>query len=534
MKRRFLLSAVCMVLMLAAVYAGGSGEEDSAPVASEGFVYDGTGPITDIDGQVLTELAQNSLYTTVDMREAEIVRKVQEGANVTIDWTLVDPTSYADAVSPMLASGVDIPDIVLLPNLDQDQTYIMSGMFEPLDEHFDDMPNYSAWLEANPDIRASLTASDGHIYYMPTINVPYNYQPVVMYNMKWLSDAGLEVPATLDELTEVLRYFKSHDMNGNGEADEIPLSIMDDFLPYMFAPAFGLTFLDGQVEQGSGFMVNDEGEVVYAQATDEYRQYLEYLHGLYEEGLLEVEYTTLTRDQIIERFAQDRTGVTCDWSYQSSMTYSPQLPYYDGTEATGVVLQPPLSGPHEGYYIGRNPMGMVYGISSDSDKIKLAARYLDYAWGDANQEMYVWGIEGVSYVVNEDGSKSFTEKAQTDSNWLQALGINPAQVIPARQSVPATDVLVAKWHADMDKVIEPYVKAPWPFIYATEEESMITSMYMVDIQTYVDEMAVSFITGTTPLDEFDSYLEALDRMNLPQILEIKKAQYSRYQEALGE
>ena len=112
MKRRFLLSAVCMVLMLAAVYAGGSGEEDSAPVASEGFVYDGTGPITDIDGQVLTELAQNSLYTTVDMREAEIVKKVQEGANVTIDWTLVDPTSYADAVSPMLASGVDIPDIV--------------------------------------------------------------------------------------------------------------------------------------------------------------------------------------------------------------------------------------------------------------------------------------------------------------------------------------------------------------------------------------------------------------------------------------
>ena len=316
------------------------------------------------------------------------------------------------------------------------------------------MPNYSAWLEANPDIRASLTASDGHIYYMPTINVPYNYQPVVMYNMKWLADAGLEVPTTLDELTEVLRYFKSHDMNGNGEADEIPLSIMDDFLPYMFAPAFGLTFLDGQVEQGSGFMVNDEGEVVYAQATDEYRQYLEYLHGLYEEGLLEVEYTTLTRDQIIERFAQDRTGVTCDWSYQSSMTYSPQLPYYDGTEATGVVLQPPLSGPHEGYYIGRNPMGMVYGISSDSDKIQLAARYLDYAWGDANQEMYVWGIEGVSYVVNEDGSKSFTEKAQTDSNWLQALGINPAQVIPARQSVPATDVLVAEWHADMDKVIE--------------------------------------------------------------------------------
>lgn len=533
MKRRILLTAVWLIIA-AALFAGGSRETQQAPVASEGFVYDGTGPITDIDGQVLSELAQNSYYTTVDMREAEIVKRVQEGANVTIDWTLVDPTSYSDAVSPMLASGVDLPDIVLLPSLDQEQTYITSGMFVPLDEYFDSMPNYSAWLDENPDIKASLTAADGHIYYIPTINVPYNYQPVVMYNMKWLNDAGLEVPTTLDELTEVLRYFKAHDMNGNGINDEIPLSIMDDFVPYMFAPAFGLTFLPSSTEQGSGFMVNDEGEVVYAQATDEYRQYLEYLNGLYREGLLEVEFTTLTRDQIIERFAQDRTGVTCDWSYQSSMTYSPQLPYYDGTAETGVVLQPPLSGPHARYYMGRNPIGTVYGVSASSNKIELAVRYLDYAWADSNQEMYVWGIEGVSYVVNEDGSKSYTERAQTDSNWLQALGINPAQVLPARQSVPATDVLVASWHAEMDKVIQPYVKAPWPFIYSTEEEAMIISMYMVDIQTYVDEMSVSFITGTTPIEQYDSYLAALDRMNLGEILEIKKAQYERYQETLNE
>ena len=156
------------VLCLLTSCSGGSDSASQESTASADFVYDGNGPITDLEGQTLSVLAQNSYYTTVDLRNAEIVKRVQEGANVTIDWTLVDPVNYIDAVSPMLASGVDLPDIILMPNLDENQSYITSGMVEPLDEHFDVMPNFSAWLDANPTIKASLTASDGHIYYVPS------------------------------------------------------------------------------------------------------------------------------------------------------------------------------------------------------------------------------------------------------------------------------------------------------------------------------------------------------------------------------
>lgn len=516
------------VLCLLTSCSGGGDSASQEATASADFVYDGNGPITDLEGQTLSVLAQNSYYTTVDLRSAEIVKRVQEGANVTIDWTLVDPVNYIDAVSPMLASGVDLPDIILMPNLDENQSYITSGMVEPLDEHFDVMPNFSAWLDANPTIKASLTASDGHIYYVPTTNVTANYQPVIMYNMKWLSDAGLEMPTTLDEFVEMLRYYKSHDMNGNGELDEVPLSVQDEYLMYMFGPAFGLNFIS---TEGSGFFVNDEGVVQYAQATPEYKEYLSFLHDLYTEGLLEIEYTTLTRDQIIERFAQDRAGVTFDFSWQMSMTYSPQLPYYDGTPETGVVGGVPLSGPHEGFFIGRNAIGSIFGVNASSDKIELACKWLDYAMSEANQVMYCWGIEGLSYVEDENGNRTFTEQA-SDNTWLQGLGINPAQVLPAHQSVESTDALVPAWHAEVDKMQAQYIQDPWPFIYATEEESMTASMYMVDIQTYVNEMAVSFVTGTTPLSEYDAYLEALDRMNLPEMLEIRTAQYERFSNAL--
>lgn len=526
--KRILTTIMVFMLVFSAVFASGSSEQSSNQVKSS-YVYTGQAPITDVPGQRISALAQNSYYTTVDLREAAIVKKVQEDANITVDWTLVDPTNYVDAVSPMLASGVDLPDIVLLPNLDENQSYITSGMFEPLDEHFDLMPNYSAWLDENPVIKASLTASDGHIYYVPTTNVTKNYQPVLMYNMKWLSDAGMEVPTTLDDFVAMLRYYKSHDMNGNGRADEIPMSVTADFLPYMFGPAFGLNFTS---DDGSGFFADESGTVVYAQATDDYKDYLTFLNNLYKEGLLEIEYTTLTRDQIIERFAQDRTGVTFDFGWQMSMTYSPQLPYYDGTMATGVVGQKPLSGTHEGFYVGRNAVGSVYGVNADSENIENAIKFLDWATCESNQEMYVWGIEGESYITNADGSKSYTEKA-SDNTWLQSLGINPAQVLPAHQSVEATDALVATWHGEQDDVIAQYVKDPWPFIYSTEDEASEISMYMVDIQTYVNEMAVSFITGVTPISQYDSYIAALNRMNLPQMLSIKQAQYERFEKAMN-
>lgn len=529
------------LLLTAAMAAGlvsgcGTSTGSQSPATTEAgdssFVYTGEAPITDKEGQSVSILGQNSNYSTVDIKAAPIVQKVYTDAGITIDWTLVDPTNYSDAVGPMLAAGTDLPDIVLLPDKDENMTYINSGIFVALDEYFDYMPNYKKWLDENPTIRASLTAPDGHIYYVPGINVPYNYQPTLMYNMKWMRDAGFEkAPSTLDEFTEMLRYFKDNDMNGNGDAtDEIPLSVQKQFLTYMFGPAFGLNFNDSALKS---FYADENGGVHYAYYEDSYKDYLTYLHNMYEEGLLELEYTTLTRDQIVERFAQDKTGVSYDYGYQMSMTFSPQLPYYDGTAENGVCGVPPLSGPEEGFYVARVPLGNMFGVNKNAKDLLLAIKFLDYTVNNDNQEMYVWGIEGESFEYAADGSKQFTEKGK-DSNWLQSFGINPSFVYPARQSVEATDVLVADWHADVDKTLEQYMQDPWPFIYATTEESSIISQYMVDIQTYVEEMMVSFISGVTPLDQFDTYISTLKSMNMDEILKIKSEQYERYQNALNQ
>ncbi len=512
MKKSRFLSLVLALVMLLSV----AGAENLATL-----------PLTDQAGATVSILAINSYYSNVDLKDATLLKEIADRAGVTIEWTLIDPSSYADSVSPMLASGKDLPDIIMMPDKDLNMDYLSSGLVEPLDEHFDLMPNYTAFLEKNPIIKGSLTAVDGHIYYVPQTVVTNNYQPVLMYNMPWLEKLGIEAPKTLDDFVAYLRKIKETDLNGNGEADEIPMSIQSAFLPYMFGPAFGLDLV-------SGYYADDQGVVHYAPYEKEaYKAYLSFLNSLYSEGLLEQEFSSLNRDQIVARCANDQTGVTFDYSWQMSTLYSAQYESYKADPTKGIIAgAAPLSGEKEGFYVGRNPVSNIFGINAKSANKELAIKFLDYAMSDEAQDLYVWGMEGLTYEVDADGNRQFLPRCTEDTIWYQGLGIN-APNMPSQQSVPATDVLLAAWHVQNDREFEePYIRAPFPEVYSTEEEAEISSMYQVDIQTYVDENAVAFITGTKNLDsDFDAYIAALESMQIGEMLKVRQAQYDRFASA---
>ncbi len=547
MKRK-LISALLVMTMAAGMLTGctekgGSGNNSglsdtnkvdlalmnaSVVADSTGFTYTGTGPITE-DGGTLKFLAQTSNISGVDITKAPIVLKVFDEAGVSPSWDLHNYDSYEAEVSPIISSGKTDADIIKIPDSgDPNQIYIKSGIFIPLDQYFDYMPNYVEWLKSHPVEKAELTAEDGHIYYVPGLNVADDYQPCLMYNQVWLDAAGKTAPETLDDFVELLRYFRDNDMNGNGDTtDEIPMSTMKEFLPYMFGPAFGLDLV-------SGFQADDTGKVTYAYADSEnYKKYLAFINSLYTEGLLEKDYTSVDRDMVIDRISKDLTGVAYDFSWAMSMMYSNVLPYYDGTADKAFVGVAPLSGDTKGFYVGRNSLAGMFGVNKSSSQIELAVKFLDYAMCDHCQDYYQWGIEGESYIVNSDGSREYTENGK-DNDWLQSFGINPAFVLPAAQSVEATDILVADWHAEINRELRAYIKHPWPDIYATTKESDTVNLYMPDIQQIVDDSADKFIKGQLDLEgDFDSYIASLESKNLYEVTEDKQNQYDRYLKALG-
>ncbi len=517
--------------------SGTSGLADTAKVDSaiqnaaaiedtNGYLYTGEAPITE-DGGTLKVMAQKSNYTNVDITKAPIVLKIFEEAGVDVEWELYDYDAYASIADPIISSGDTNADIIKVPDNDPNQVYIKTGLFVPLDEFFDYMPNYTKWLAANPVEKAELTAEDGHIYYVPGLNVADDYQPCLMYNQVWLDKAGMKAPETLDDFVTMLKYFKDNDMNDNGDTtDEIPMCVMKEFLPYMFGPAFGLDLV-------SGFQADSNGNVTYAYADSEnYKKYLEFLNGLYKEGLIDPDFVNWDRDKVIDLISKDKTGVAFDFSWAMSMMYSNVLPYYDGTAKTAFVGVAPLSGDEKGFYVGRNSLSGMFGVNTNSSQIELAVKFLDYAMCDHCQDYYQWGIEGESYVVNADGSREYTEKGN-DNDWLQQFGINPAFVLPAAQSVEATDILVADWHAKINADLRQYIRDPWPEIYATSKESDTVNLYMPDIQQKVDDSALAFITGQNDIASgFDTYIKDLENLHIDEVVEVRQAQYDRYLKAL--
>ena len=214
-----------------------------------------------------------------------------------VNWiTYVDEISTQFNLS--LASG-DYPDMYISANFSttQMQQAIDAGAIVPIEDYLEEYaPNYYALLELDPELKAQMTAPDGHIYSFPRYlgfdgySVP---QKLWVYG-PWLEASGLAMPTTIDELKELLIYFRDHDMNGNGDAaDEVPMMGSTLILQQATDPMVPVisTF---EVITNNWLTADADGHVSIMANTDAYRAGLRYAASLYAEGLCSEE--TYTQD----------------------------------------------------------------------------------------------------------------------------------------------------------------------------------------------------------------------------------------------
>ena len=72
-----------------------------------------------------------------------------------------------------------------------------------------------------------------------------------------------------------------------------------------------------------------------------------------------------------------------------------------------------------------------------------------------------------------------------------------------------------------------------PAFTLTAEASEERSDIMNNINTYVDEMTLKFITGVTSLDEFDAYMAQLKAMGIEDAIAITQSQYDAFMSKPG-
>lgn len=197
------------------------------------------------------------------------------------------------------------------------------------------------WESIPGDVWDAVKANDptgqNRIYVIPQV-MSYGRNGA-MIRKDWLDNLGLDMPTTQEEFVEVLRAFKNDDPNGNGVADEIPTGGRAE------ARWMGQLFGQYGIAMWEGYPQWDiyDGELTYSAVTKNMRDCLEWMSGLYAEGLLDPE--TFLNDKAAWD-GKINSGVVGIWEHLPQECYNYAENIYNGTGVKPeIAVLPAISAP---------------------------------------------------------------------------------------------------------------------------------------------------------------------------------------------
>lgn len=497
------------------------------------------------DEPIVLTAAVSQTPIQVDFNEIVILQDFEEVSNVQIEYRNIPSSDRATQLSLMLNSG-ELPDILLKMSVSAtDQAkYAAEDLFVAISDYPELTPNLNKWFEEYPSAKEAVMTSDGKIYAAPYILAGYAIRMggKMFFNTELMEQVGYEaIPTTTDELLEYFRAIKEVDFNGNGEADEIPISSSSiDYLINVLGGSFGL------YNRGSSHgtvYVEDDGSLAYNWSSERYRELLRYLNILYTEKLLDQDIFTMDHAQLIAKASTGR-ALTYIFVNDNVVTNSPYA-----NQSLGMTE--PFEGP-QGYKTygmyslpasGSGQFMITYQCAEKGeDYVKAALRWMDHWYSDEGIIAYFMGVEGVTYEKDEDspGGLRLTDYVMNNPDGISfeqvlapyvpwAGGANPSvatnEFFKGGETQPAS--LAAA--AGLINYVPEIIWAPFTRFYSAEEADEMSTIN-AELDAYYKEWRGYFITGQRSLDsDWDEYVAGFANMNLDRYMEI----YTKGKEAAG-
>ena len=481
----------------------------------------------------LTVLTTENSYSAASLTDyLPVWQKLEEITGVHIEFEVYPSDSYETIVSTRLGAGVDLPDIIDLSCSNSEAyQYGVDGLLIPLNDLLDQYgENFKKTLEEKPALAGLMTGPDGTIYFLSSTrdeemaSGPFGW----VIRKDWLDKLGLEEPVTLDDWYNVLKAFKEKDPNGNGIADEVPMTNYHG-LSYMmeWSGVWGLHLL-----QSGGFYPDAEGKVQYEFIDDRALEMVKWLNKLYTEGLYDMETFTNTRSQFTARMSGDISGAAIGWQ-ETTSTWNGALKS-SGVENAHWVLAPIPT--LEGYDHLTETAGLansLVGITKNCKNPEAAIKWLDYVmYSRDSARLMTLGIEGQTYNV-VDGKEVMTDFITHNPDGLgpvEALrSLGGWQYFPFRLYSEYVTLLKMSdpEHVERAKAYIPFIVPKFEVGIATEDEMDTISRKLIDINTYQEEMYTKFILGEEPLDNWGKFVDQIKGMGIDEVLTVYQAQYDR-------
>lgn len=497
-----------------------------------------------------------------DLATNAFTKLIAQKFNITFNWqtTTLDGGPAKEKRQISLASG-DYPDLyMLIPWVDQFTQadllkYSKQGVILPLNDLVKQYaPNIQAALDKYPNFKAMATTPDGKIYGLPQHVECFHctYQDKLWMNSDWLKKVGLKQPTTTDEMKAVLTAFKTKDPNGNGKADEVPLSanVRDVLIPY-FMNSF---IYDPQGTSGNNqsTLVLNNGKVEVQANKDGWKQGLAYIKSLYEAGLIDKGAFTQNSDAL--KAIGDNAGTVI---LGSATVLHPAIFFTlgspDGRDKQYDAV-PPLKGPSGAQFTGYNfpsAPGATFVLTNKASKdVQIAAiKMLDYIFTTEGEIQGVFGTDERTVVKPvagdiplEQGATPLykqiprpTGVAAYNTSWSALAQYNNNAAFRAGEVVPNDIYSPAGYERRLFEATKLYEGKedkskvyPYWGVWIDPSLGSEVATLQTNIENFVSQNSLQFITGSKSLDkDWDSYVKGLDQLGLPRYLQIQQEAFDK-------
>jgi len=491
-------------------------DNSAASINEKGF------PI--VDEEITIEMVGQKNPIQAEWKDMSILQEYEDRTNIHIEWETPSGDAYEEKFNLLMGSG-DYSDAFFGGDIStgDQMKYGDEDILIPLEDLIDDYaPNFQKLLDEKPDLRRNITTPDGHIYALPTvIDVPRDLTgPKLWINKKWIDEANLEMPETVDDLYNILKAFKERDADiipmGSSEADDIKYGLMG---------AFGYL--------GSNDINVIDDEVIFVPETDNYKEFLKYMNKLYSEGLLDQETFTQDAQQLNAKGQNMRLGMFMD---AGAFLKVPE------EESGDYVALPPLTSSINDELMWPISSGVAQGTFAITDKNEhpeATMRWVDYFYSDEGSVFIgtTGGIEDVDWEWTGEAKEKWKQIEMEGKSLAEA---NAERTPAAGSFVP--HYMSKEWVHKEDsplnnnidnEVVEKYedhFEVAFPDVYFTKEQRNELSSLKSDIDKYIEQMQGEFIVGKASFDEWDSYLDRLEKMDLERFKEIHQDAYDVWNE----
>ena len=530
MKKR-LLTLLLTTAMLTTTLAGcgqssTESQEASASVSTLEVETDSnfneTGyPIVNEEITLKVLLAIRDVDSLADPEEMPALQRLEEETNINLEWEVVKESDWDTKLNLMFASG-EYPDIIISASsaVDDEEYGVTQGILIPVDELTEKyMPNYTSRIEAeSSDPTASLVASDGHKYsvgYLVGQNINTNQHYFI--NTEWLNALGLEMPSNVDELTEVLRAFKTQDPNGNGEADEVPLEMGLDTgfygIRYML-PLFGVP-----ADPDKWIYIDNDKQVQFTATQDGFRECMEWLHECYEEGLVDAELISQDINTIETKLKEGNVGFFTAWRLIA-------MGLDDGVAKT-CELYTPDSSAQLYRYLEMAKNGAY--ITCTNEHVAESMRLLDAMLDTETMFSLYYGeqdaTDGTGWKYAENGKIDSLQDGTRDISYCldcNALFFAPGNYISevfnmSPQRIEKTEYCQAY---DEAGIIQKYSNDYLDLVPLTSDQIQSSALKETDIDNAVIENVATFITTGVTDESWNQFVKLFDDMKIDEYVKM--------------